>query len=516
VNILFFIIALIEGYSVMAFELISARILAPTFGSTLHVWGTVIGVTLLCLSIGYYIGGYITNSKPGENQLYIILIASGLLIGFLTLISQPFLLSFKNTGTPLSLVLISLALFSLPNILLGMIPTILINHVGKISHETGGSAGKIYSISTVGGILSCFANGFFIIPHFGLIKPAIFTGLLLGIIPFILLLKQKKPVAMIFLFHLVFISYANKKIQERSGFKLMYKSEGLLGQILVVDFPGYRQQGIMGSDRVLLVNRMGQTWVHKENMNSRWTYGNYIVSLSSVLPPDSKVLLLGLGGGTVAKLLKEQNHFQVDAVELDSRIIQISSTYFNRSEDIQTVVDDARHYIRTCKKKYDLILFDIFKGETPPSHVLTAECFQETQRLLNDGGMVLINFNGFITEKAEGLSFRSLLTTFQSSGFHVKIVPTFEESRQRNTLLIGTNYPYDKNKIKIPLETFYPRINFSSMFFPVEDIDLKDAVLLTDDNPLLEVLNIPAAQQWREDYTKNFTIPFRKKGIPLF
>src|SRR3989338_8561261 len=138
----------------MAFELISARILAPTFGSTLHVWGTVIGVTLLCLSIGYYIGGYITNSKPGENQLYIILIASGLLIGFLTLISQPFLLSFKNTGTPLSLVLISLALFSLPNILLGMIPTILINHVGKISHETGGSAGKIYSISTVGGILS--------------------------------------------------------------------------------------------------------------------------------------------------------------------------------------------------------------------------------------------------------------------------------------------------------------------------------------------------------------------------
>lgn len=500
----------------MAFELISARILAPTFGSTLHVWGSVIGVTLFSLSLGYYLGGYIASQNKGDNILYRLLLSAGFFIGFITLIAQPFILFFKNSDPIASVIITSLVLFSVPNILLGMVPSILVSMLGQTTHETGGSAGKIYSVSSTGGIISCFCNGFFIIPHFGLIQPAIFTGIFLSIIPFVIFIKRKKKTSILFLVSIFLLLYSNQKNSERGGIKLLHKSEGLLGQILVADFPSPRPTGIMGRDRILLVNRMGQTWVRLEDMNSRWSYGNYIVSLTSVLPPDSKVLLLGLGGGTVAKLLTEQNKFQVEAVELDSRITDISRKYFKGDTNVITVIDDARHFIQTCNKKYDLIVFDIFKGETPPSHVLTLECFRETQKILNPEGMVIVNFNGFITEKVEGLALRSLLTTFRASGFQVNVAPTYEEPRQRNTLLIGSFKKQDAGKMKISLNTFYPQINFSNLFFPIEEINLNDGILLTDNNPVLEILNIPAAQKWREDYTKNFTVPFGKKGVPLF
>ena len=61
----------------MAVELISARMVAPYFGSSLYVWATVIGFTLLALAMGYFLGGAIADKYSGpETLLWLLLIAS--------------------------------------------------------------------------------------------------------------------------------------------------------------------------------------------------------------------------------------------------------------------------------------------------------------------------------------------------------------------------------------------------------------------------------------------------------
>ena len=63
------------------------------------------------------------------------------------------------------------------------------------------------------------------------------------------------------------------------------------------------------------------------------------------------------------------------------------------SDNVNVIVDDARHYLEETDKKYDLILFDVYRGEAPPPHVFTLESLTKTKSLLNDNGLIIVNFN---------------------------------------------------------------------------------------------------------------------------
>src|SRR4029077_10015850 len=89
----------LEGATVMAVELMSARMVAPYFGSSLYVWGTVIGFTLLALAIGYFAGGVIADKYSGPNTLlWVLLTASVFLV--LMHVSAPLLtIAFANISS---------------------------------------------------------------------------------------------------------------------------------------------------------------------------------------------------------------------------------------------------------------------------------------------------------------------------------------------------------------------------------------------------------------------------------
>ena len=63
------IAVLIGGASVMVIEILGSRVLAPSFGTTLHVWSALITVTLAALAIGYAVGGRIADRRPGLPSL---------------------------------------------------------------------------------------------------------------------------------------------------------------------------------------------------------------------------------------------------------------------------------------------------------------------------------------------------------------------------------------------------------------------------------------------------------------
>jgi len=301
-----------------------------------------------------------------------------------------------------------------------------------------------------------------------------------------------------------------------SDITIPYASEGLLGQILVTDIDRVEVDGkkVEANNRILLVNRMGQTNVNKSTGVSNWNYIPFSTSLMSKIPENSNVLLLGLGGGTIANSMINLK-FNVDAVELDERMHDVASIYFNLSTNVNVIIDDARHYIETSDKKYDLIFFDVFKGDIIPAHVLTLECFEKAKQLLNPNGMVIVNFNGFLHDDI-GKPGRSIFTTLKAAGFETTILPTPGEESERNNLFIATAQHLQFDNLRSTLLFKGLTMNMDSLMLNLNSLNLADAVLLTDDKPILERLNIPAANHWRKDYQKVYASLFSKAGIPLF
>ncbi len=512
-----YLFAVIEGATVMAIELISARMLAPWFGSSLHVWATVMGITLLGLATGYYAGGRIADKFTRQNTLMTVLLFASFFILLMHLASQGLPLAFLEIPPMLSLIIISLLLILPPLVLLGMIPTMLIRYITSRVDDSGLTTGRVFTVSSVSGIIALPLLGFWIIPRFGLTLPSIAAGILIGIIPFIQLIRQKKYYGWIFLPAVILSLWLTRDIKSEPGVEVQYYSEGLLGQVMVADVKRDQAatEGKLLNGRMLFVNRMGQSQVDLNTGATHWNYLIFTSAISSALPEKSTALVLGMGGGIVADLLSTGLAFDVDAVELDRRIADVAHLFFGLDKKVHVFIDDARHYLETTDKKYDLIFFDVFRGEVQPAHVLSIEAFKKAGALLAENGLVIVNFNGFLTDKI-GRPGRSVYATLKAAGFETKILPTPGDENARNSLFIASANPMKFNELRTPLAYHGREVSLDSLFLDPGTLDLADAIVLTDDRPVLEWLNIAASAKWRNDYTQSFTKLFTKSGIPLF
>jgi predicted membrane-bound spermidine synthase len=510
----FYFFAALEGGTVMAVELMSARMLAPWFGSSLYVWVAVIGITLLSLALGYYFGGRLTGKYTNVQTIYwVLLIASGLLM-LMPFLSENLTMLMMGMELRIAVVLVSLIFVLPPLLFLGMVPTLLISYLTAKIDDAGSITGRVFTISSASGILALPIMGFLVIPKFGLTGPAIFMGLLVGIFPLIKLLTQKKYISLIMVVILVFSFLQLGQAKSSPDLKVLTFSEGLLGQVLVADV-FKNGVGAKTNDRILFINRMGQTFVDKSTNNSQLNYITFSSSIASKLPENSKALLLGLGGGSEANMLHNNLKFKVDAVELDGRISDVACKYFSLSPDVNVIVDDARHYLETTKKTYDLIFFDVFKGEIQPSHVLSLECFKKTKALLNKNGLIIVNFHGFLSDEI-GKPGRSVYATLLAAGLDTKIFPTPGKEEDRNSLFIASVEPQEFHQVRSPLLHSGKPVDIDSLFLDPNSLDRKGAVVFTDDKPLLDRLNIKANNNWRKSYNRTITNLFMDNRVALF
>jgi hypothetical protein len=270
---------------------------------------------------------------------------------------------------------------------------------------------------------------------------------------------------------------------------------------------------------------MGQTWIriiNEKNVASVWSYPGMVKSLASYHGKNpSNALVLGLGGGIVPLFLgdKSQLNYTIDAVELDKGIASFAREYFFLNDAVNVIEDDARRFLNANEQKYDLIVMDIFNGEIAPSHVLSLEALNQVKKSLSGQGFVVINFNGHLSGEA-GISARSLLKTLKTSGFKVDILPSLEKGeRNRNNLFIASLNRLDYNKISIPI-TYMEKgqekqYDIRKNLINQKSLDLSNALIISDNFPLMEQLNQVAARQWREDYLKNITLKYRDQGVPL-
>lgn len=512
---LLLLLAFTEGAAVMVAQIAGAKMLAPLYGTSLYVWGAVIGITLVSLTAGYYLGGLLSYRERRREMVYWFMLTAGLLIVLMPTAAHALMTMVGDMETIRAILLLTLIYLSPPLLLLGTTPPLIISILANEVHESGNTAGRVYAISTVGGILGTFGAGFWLIPAFGLTQTAIAAGLGLSLLPLILLLGRRHWPALAIPALMVVILFSRGGTAVPPHVELLYESEGLLGQLKVMDFGHTDAAGVVRrTDRILFVNRTGQTWVNRDTGEPMWDYVKFLNTISSLKPEGSRTLLLGLGGGVVAIKLQQLGH-TVDSVELDERIAQIAHEYFNLTPNGDIIVDDGRHFLRSTDRKYDLIIFDVFQAEVPPAHMLTLETFKELRRLLNPGGFIVINYSGFITGST-GLGARSIYRTLLEAGYRVDLLPTGLQEHTRNNLMIVSDHELDYSAVRLPILMNGRLTPLPRFFMDPAEIDLDDALVLRDNRPVLEKLNLEAAAIWRKDYYNFFTKRFIEQGMPLF
>src|SRR5438105_8510881 len=170
---LLILLVFVAGASSLAVELSASRLLAPYFGTSLFVWANLIGLILLYLTIGYYIGGRVADRYPRPAVLYLLTICASILIGLIPFISRPILLwsltSFATFSISIfygSLVSVIL-LFAVPMILLVCVSPFVIRLSFYQVSRCGRPSGQLYAISTAGSIFGTFLPVLWLIPMIG-------------------------------------------------------------------------------------------------------------------------------------------------------------------------------------------------------------------------------------------------------------------------------------------------------------------------------------------------------------
>lgn len=165
-NKLIFLICFFEGASVMAVELISAKLIAPWFGTSLYVWTSVLGVTMMALALGYLVGGILSVQKS-IRILFLLLIISSVLIALMPFSGNLVMGSLQYYDVRFGSLISALVFLFPPLFALGTVSPVIVA-LCDTAKKPGRVAGLVFAISTIGGVLSVLAVGFYLLPQLGL------------------------------------------------------------------------------------------------------------------------------------------------------------------------------------------------------------------------------------------------------------------------------------------------------------------------------------------------------------
>jgi spermidine synthase len=385
----------------MALELLGSRLLAPVFGNSIFVWGSLIGVVLSALSAGYYFGGELADRQPDLQTLSTVVFAAGLLIVALPTLTPPLFDAViqLNIGERYSPLLATTLLLAPPSILLGMVSPYSIRLVARSVEKVGGASGNLYALSTFGSIVGTFVTVFVLIPEIGVNKIILAMGVTLLAVAFLGVDFRMKVFILLILIVLPFA--APYMVSHRLTVATYALALG--DTLLEIDTPYHHLQVVDSYDvqhhstvrTLILDDNLHSAMDLKDPDRDVFPYTEYF-HLGFLLNPNvTRVLFIGGGGFTGPKsFLRDYPTVQVDVVEIDPEVILVAEQYFrvNASNPrLHIYNDDGRIFLRRTSQTYDLIVLDAYSKSYVPFHLMTGEFFKETTAHLRLNGSIISN-----------------------------------------------------------------------------------------------------------------------------
>ncbi len=434
------------GGVLMAFEMAGSRILAPTFGNTIFIWGSLIGVFLAALSLGYFVGGGLADRVPKFGLLGAIIAVAGLLVLVTPLIAPPCCHWIDNrlgAGNRLNPLVASVVLFFLPSMLLGMVSPFSVRLQARSVATTGKVAGRLYALSTLGSIAGTLAATFWLVPVYWTSTTVKALGAclvlvsLLALVPSLLGRSGAMRAAGVAAIVAILGGGAALATLKPPPYIRLDDGETLVAE---VDSP-YQHIGVVlvsrgysEADRQWSLRMMFDKYIESEvlvqsgdpkNIQLKEPYesgAKYTdtLHLPFLFNKDAKrVLIVGGGGGVVPTIFRRDypQLERIDVVEIDPTVVEVAKKYFGFRPDAESGmhvhVMDGRVYVRDCKEQYDIIILDAFTGGRPPFHLLTREFLRQVKDRLGPKGVAHMNIISSLEGEKSKL-FWAMLKTFHA------------------------------------------------------------------------------------------------------
>lgn len=388
------IVVFLVGASIMVYELVGSRILAPFMGTSLYVWTGIIGIILGALSIGYWWGGIIADKNPTGKNLAQILFITAIFLLFVIFIKDIFLetLTQKIKSVQMGATLASLVLFAPASILFGMVAPYAVRLKMEHVKNSGKTVGVLYSLSTLGSIAGTFFAGYVLIPTLGTTKILFLIAATLLLCAFLLnpFLKIKKLFHVLFLFFLC--SFGAYAWDENVFYPQMTQYDTQYNHIRIYDFV---DQNTGKSAQILRTNNEASSAMFLESDDLVFEYTKFYDLGEYFSPHFTSAIMLGGAAYSYPKyFLHRYPNATLDVVEIDPKLTEIAKKHFRLQDNprLQIFHEDGRIFLKNTKKKYDVFYGDAYKSlYSLPYHLTTQEAAEEIYNSLNKNGVALIN-----------------------------------------------------------------------------------------------------------------------------
>jgi spermidine synthase len=486
----------VAGMTTMAAEFGASRLLGNIFGTSTPVWAVIIGLILVYLTAGYFLGGRWADRSPHIKTLFSILAWGAFAMGVVPFVSTPVLKLAANAFDRLQIGILAgsftgvLVLFSIPVTLFGMVSPFAIRLLMKDTEKSGNISGTVYGISTIGSFIGTFLPTLLLIPTIGTTRTfLVFSLALLFVALAGLGLSAGKKALLPYLLMVIALALlalvsGSSNIKNSSG--QIYETESAYNYIQVLEING---------TRYLRLNE-GQG-IHSEYNPKTLAYGGpwqqFLVGpffYAERKPEDiRRIAIVGLAGGTTARQASAVfPNVTIDGFEIDPKIVAVGRSFFAMNlANLNVIIQDGRWGLVNSPEKYDLICVDAYRPPYIPPHLTTQEFFRIVADHLNPDGSVVINVGRAPNDRRliDGLA-TTLGTIFAS--IHVMDIPNTFNSMVFATLLPTSQTALEQNLAALNSQGNVNALLLDSISLTLENLQAapQKTVVFTDDRSPIE------------------------------
>jgi len=405
-----------SGMTTLAIELTASHLLGSAFGTSNLVWASIIGLILIYLTAGYFIGGRWADNKPDGKTMYTVMAWGAFSAGLVPVVAHPVLSLASRAFDELQMGVLFgsfaavLVLFCVPVTLLGTISPFAIRLAIQDAQRAGVVSGRIYAISTLGSFVGTFLPSLLLIPMIGTRRTFIAFSLFLVLVALGGLLRAGARRSAFYLSWMPLVLvilmavWASLPIKTTQG--QIYEVESAYNYIQVLEKDGYRMlrlnegQGVHSMWHPVLLDYDGP-W-------EQFLAAPFFNQPEYNLDRLQRIAIIGLAAGTTARQATAVfGPIPIDGFEIDPEIIAVGHAYFGMDlPNLNAIPEDGRVGLRRSPNRYTIIAVDAYRPPYIPWHLTTREFFEEAYDHLLEDGVMAINVGRAPTDRRliEGLA----------------------------------------------------------------------------------------------------------------